>query len=71
MVEYLSRTLIKLGIENKRFSISDDLKKITYIPLNRTEKFTDPEEASFIAQYYEKIIDLIQNQLKHQNAVNA
>ena len=32
---------------------------------------SEPEEARFIAQYYEKIIDLIQNQLKNQNAVNA
>ena len=35
------------------------------------EECSDPEEARFIAQYYEKIIDLIQNQLKNQNAVNA
>ena len=35
------------------------------------EECSDPEEARFIAQYYEKIVDLIQNQLKHQNAVNA
>ena len=35
------------------------------------EECSDSEEARFISQYYEKIIDLIQNQLKHQNAVNA
>jgi len=35
------------------------------------EECSDPEEARFIAQYYEKIIDLIQNQLEHQDAVNA
>ena len=36
-----------------------------------TEDCSDPEEARFIAQYYEKIIDLIHNQLEHQNPVNA
>ncbi|MGB2808048.1 MAG: hypothetical protein WBC22_09915 [Sedimentisphaerales bacterium] len=35
------------------------------------EECSKPEEARFIAQYYEKIIDLIQNQLENQNAVNA
>lgn len=35
------------------------------------EECSKPEEARFIAQYYENIIDLIQNQLENQNAVNA
>lgn len=56
MEEYLSRTLIKLGIENKHFSISDDLKRITYIALKRTERFTDPEEL-VRAEYYVELIE--------------
>lgn len=35
------------------------------------EECSDPEESRFISQYYEKSIDLIQNQLKHQNSVSA
>ena len=33
------------------------------------EECSDPEEARFIAQHYEKIIDLIQNQLNNQDIV--
>lgn len=56
MEKYLSRTLIKLGIEKKHFSISDDLKRITYIALKRTERFTDPEEL-VRAEYYVELIE--------------
>lgn len=35
------------------------------------EECSDPEEAKFIAQYYEKIINLINKQLERQNAVNT
>ena len=33
------------------------------------EECSDPEEARFIAQHYEKIIGLIQNQLNRQDTV--
>jgi len=35
------------------------------------EECSDPEEASFVARYYEQIIDLINTQLESQDALNA
>jgi type I restriction enzyme M protein len=52
----LSREFIRLGIEKKYFSVSEDLKKITYHHLKRTEKFTDPEEV-VRAEYYVELIE--------------